>query len=80
MEDFMPYRRLRRLEDAQKKAASTLLRQACLLALAGVGYQYISGSFWDVTALTILATVSGFLSVDILKGLKHNEAERGDDE
>lgn len=62
----------RKLEVSQKEAASRLFHQISVLAVAGMGYQYVHGSLWDVVVLTGLSVGFGIFSVDVLKGVKDN--------
>ena len=68
----------RKLEVSQKQAASKLFQQTSLLVVAGIGYQYVHGSLWDVIVLTGLAIGFGFYSVDILSGVKDNLTNGGE--
>ncbi|GEM_PF-5581845 len=70
----------RTLENVQKKSASKLFQQTALLAVVGVGYQYMHGSFWDILLITGLALGFGYLSVDFLKGVKDNSINGGEND
>lgn len=52
----------------QRKFTADLLKSICLLASAGVGYQYLNGSLKDVLTMTAFAFTVGIAGILYSKG------------
>ena len=57
-----------RLDKAQKIYFSDFLKSICLLDLAGVGYQFISGTTPGVLVMALFAIILAATGVLVVKG------------